>query len=288
MSSKSKLRGVYLKIYFYFKKKILFKDKYGLSYYLYKNTRPNSTFNLGVRSDDITVLYVIEKILSNSNSIENEVTHCIDVGGYIGVITLRMSNALKKSNKNWKIHTFEPFIESFERLQENVNLDPYKKNIMLNNVAVSEEEGISALATYRDSPGLNHLEINKSENLKNCNSQKNTKVITLSNYIIKKNINNIKICKIDTEGSDYSVLKGLKGFIKKKAVDYFILEYNKLLFEKISILLNSNGYFIYYMVRNENIILKSLKSYPKNSKSLMNLIAVSSDKKNTFLNKFNI
>ena len=223
MSLKSKLRGVYLKIYFYFKKKILFKDKYGLSYYLYKNTRPNSTFNLGVRSDDITVLYVIEKILSNSNSIENEVTHCIDVGGYIGVITLMMSNALKKSNKNWKIHTFEPFIESFERLQENVNLDPYKKNIMLNTVAVSEEEGISALATYRDSPGLNHLEINKSENLKNCNSQKNTKVITLSNYIIKKNINNIKICKIDTEGSDYSVLKGLKGFIKKKQLTTLFL-----------------------------------------------------------------
>ena len=42
------------------------------------------------------------------------------------------------------------------------------------------------------------------------------------------------------------------------------------------------------MVRNENIILKSLKSYPKNSKSLMNLIAVSSEKKNDFLKNFKI
>ena len=42
------------------------------------------------------------------------------------------------------------------------------------------------------------------------------------------------------------------------------------------------------MVRNENIIINSIKNYPKNSKSLMNLIAVSPHKKNNFLNNFKI
>jgi FkbM family methyltransferase len=288
MSLKSKLIGVYLKIYFYFKKKILFKDKYGLTYYLYKNTRPNSTFNHGVRSDDTTVLYTIEKILSYSNLIEKKLIHCIDVGGYIGVVTLMMSNVLQRSNTSWKIHTFEPFTDSFERLKENVSLDPCKNNIILNKVAVSEKEGISALTTYKDSPGLNHLEVYKSVHLKNHNSQFNTKVITLSNYIKKNNINHINICKIDTEGSDYSVIKGLNGFLKKRIVDYFIFEYDKLSFEKISLIFNLNGYLIYYMVRNENILLKSLKSYPKNSKALLNLIAVSPEKKHDFLKIFKI
>ena len=32
-----------------------------------KNARPNDTFNLGVRTDDTTVLYVIDKILSSSS-----------------------------------------------------------------------------------------------------------------------------------------------------------------------------------------------------------------------------
>lgn len=42
------------------------------------------------------------------------------------------------------------------------------------------------------------------------------------------------------------------------------------------------------MVRNKNIIINSLKSYPKNSKSLLNLIAVSSDEKANFKKEFNL
>jgi hypothetical protein len=40
------------------------------------------------------------------------------------------------------------------------------------------------------------------------------------------------------------------------------------------------------MVRNENILVNSLANYPKNCKSLLNLIAVSPDKKNDFTKKF--
>ena len=146
MSLKSKLRGIYLKLYFYFNNKILFKDRYGLTYYLYKNTRPNNTFNLGVRSDDTTVLYTIDKILSSSTlTNNNNYIHCIDVGGYIGVVTLMMSKSLQNIKRKWKIHTFEPSDESFSRLQENINLDPFNSNIVLNKVAVSDTKDISIL-----------------------------------------------------------------------------------------------------------------------------------------------
>ena len=105
----NKLRGIYLDVYFNFNNKILFKDKYGLSYYLYKNTRPKDTFNIGVRTDDTTVLYAIEKILSSSSTTNSDSIHCIDVGSFIGVITLMMSKTLQKSTKKWKVHSFEPF-----------------------------------------------------------------------------------------------------------------------------------------------------------------------------------
>jgi len=42
------------------------------------------------------------------------------------------------------------------------------------------------------------------------------------------------------------------------------------------------------MVRNENILVNSLDNYPKNSKPLLNCIAVSSKKKNEFLKLFSI
>ena len=105
----NKLKGIYLDIYFKFNKKILFKDKYGLSYYLYKNTRPKDTFNVGVRTDDTTVLYVIDKILSLPNSTNHDTIHCIDVGSFIGVITLMMSKTLQKNKKNGKYTALSHF-----------------------------------------------------------------------------------------------------------------------------------------------------------------------------------
>ena len=42
------------------------------------------------------------------------------------------------------------------------------------------------------------------------------------------------------------------------------------------------------MVRNENILVSSLENYPKNSKSLLNLIAVSEDKIIGFKKDFNL
>lgn len=288
MKLEIKLKGIYLKLYFFFKKKLLFKDGYGLNYYLYKNTRANDTFNLGVRTDDTSVLYTVDKILSSSDLTNSEEIHCIDVGGYIGVVTLMMSKILKNCKKNWKVHTFEPFEESFKRLQENINLDPNNTNILLNKKAISDVTGISLLKTYEDSPGETHLENHKLQKNEQNASIKNVKVITLKDYIDQNHIKHVNICKIDTEGSDYFVIKGLNDYLEKKIVDYFIFEYQIITYEKIKDLLFKNGYTIYQMVRNENIIINSLEKYPKNCKSLLNCIAVSSEKNNNFIKKFNI
>lgn len=288
ISLKSKLRGVYLKFYFYFKKKILYKDRFGLSYYLYQNTRPNNTFNIGVRSDDTTVLFIIYKILSSSTLTDKNFVNCIDVGGYIGVVTLMMSKALKDHKKNWKIHTFEPFEESFLRLQENVNLDLFKNKIILNKLAVSFKPGISTLKTFQNTPGENYLKIDDLSIKEDNSQQKTVKVITLRDYIYENNINHITICKIDTEGEDYNVIKGLKEYLEKKVIDYFIIEYQSVNFSKIQDILYNHGYTIYFMVRNKNILVSSLKNYPKNCRSLLNFVAVSQEKKIEFLKKFKI
>ena len=284
----NKLRGIYLDVYFNFNDKILFKDKYGLSYYLYKNTRPKDTFNIGVRTDDTTVLYAIEKILSSSSTTNSDSIHCIDVGSFIGVITLMMSKTLQKNKKKWKIHSFEPFQESFLRLQKNINLDAFNNNIISNNLAVSDTSGKKTLKAYPGTPGQNHIDISTLQNNDNIYHE-NVKVITLRDYMYENNIKHINICKIDTEGSDELVIKGLYEYLKNKAINYFIFEYdNNLSYERIKHILSANDYTIYYMVRNENVIINSLEDYPINSKSLLNLIAVSSNEKVNFKKEFNL
>ena len=284
----NKLRGIYLDVYFNFNNKILFKDKYGLSYYLYKNTRPKDTFNIGVRTDDTTVLYAIEKILSSSNTTNSDSIHCFDVGSFIGVITLMMSKILQKNKKKWKIHSFEPFQESFLRLQKNINLDAFNNNIILNNLAVSDTSGKKTLKAYPGTPGQNHIDVSTLQNNDNIYHE-NVKVITLRDYMYENNIKHINICKIDTEGSDELVIKGLYEYLENRAINYFIFEYdNNLSYERIKQILSANDYTIYYMVRNENIIINSLEDYPINSKSLLNLIAVSSNEKVNFKKEFNL
>ncbi len=282
----SKIKAIYLKFYFKFKKKLIFKDKYGLSYYLYKNTRPSDTFKKGVRTDDSTVLYIIDKILSSATLNDKNFIQCIDVGAYIGVVTLMMSKTLQRIQKKWLVHTFEPFKETFLKLEENINLDPCKNNIKLNNIAVLDASGTKTFKTYEHSPGENHLDIETLHKYEDYIIKKNIHVTTLRDYININEIKHITICKIDTEGTDYLVIKGLQEYLESKFVDYIIFEYHAPSHEKIKDILYSKGYSIYYMVRNEEILVDSLEKYPKNSKSLLNLIAVSSEKKNIFLKNF--
>jgi len=85
------------------------------------------------------------------------------------------------------------------------------------------------------------------------------------------------------------VIKGLYDHLKNRAIDYFIFEYQEnISFKNIKYLLTSNDYTVYYMVRNENILVNSLENYPKNSKSLLNLIAVSPNRRNNFRKDFNL
>ena len=119
--------------------------------------------------------------------------------------------------------------------------------------------------------------------------QEMVKVITLNDYMHENNIKHVNICKIDTEGLDELVIKGLYDHLKNRVIDYFIFEYQEnISFKNIRYLLTSNDYEIYYMVRNENFLVNSLENYPKNSKSLLNLIAVSPHKKNDFIKDFNL
>lgn len=282
------LKSIQIKIYFFFRKKLLFKDGYGLSYYLYRQTRPVDTLNIGVRSDDTTVLYVIDKILNSSLLVNSEEIECIDVGGYIGVVTLMMSKILRKSKKKWKIHTFEPFEDTFEKLKQNISLDTSNKNIFLNQIAVSDKSSDLQLIVNSNSPGETKLNINNLEIKKPSSKIQNVKVTTLRDYIIKNNIKKINICKIDTEGSDYFVIKGLHEFLEKKIVDFFIFEYELSTYENIKNLFFSKGYLIFFLVRNENQVIKSLENYPKNCKRLLNCVAVRQEQENNFIKKFNL
>ena len=269
-----KIKRVILAIYFYFRKRILFEDKFGLSYYLYKNTRPQDTFQRRVRTDDTTVLTVVNSILTHiSKDGSKKNLHCIDVGAYIGVVSLMMLKAMQGSVSQWRVHSFEPSRETFIRLTENIELNHYSKNIELNNIGVSDNMGTYTLSVDSDKPGQNHLVSHVSSS---CKQIDKVKIITLYQYLMKKEIDHVAVCKIDAEGVDHLVLKGLGSYLEECKVDYFILEYESAESqEKLKKLLDQYNYSIYYMVRNMDCLVTRVDLYPNSAQSLINILAVS-------------
>jgi|GEM_PF-793631 len=202
--------------------------------------------------------FIFYKRLSRfyKNALKNSAPLIFDVGSNKG----QTIDFFLKTNKNCTIHSFEPNTELYNKL-----CIKYKDNkkVILNNCGVSDKVGkllfkemvLNETSTFEE---LNH----NSEYLKmksrvlGVTSQNMIKktyevdVITLGSYINSKNIKNIDVLKIDTEGHEYKCLLGL--FTQKDvSINYIQLEHhnddmyeNKVQEGTIEKLLNNNGFFI--------------------------------------------
>lgn len=125
----------------------------------------------------------------------------IDVGAHYGWSFIRFARA------GWSVYCFEPDDNNRQKLNENIkkyNLN----NVIVESEAVSDKSTKSLLYNSDISSGISSL-------IKFHSSHKDYKevdVITLSYYCQLKNISEIDFLKIDTEGNDLNVLKGLNLF----------------------------------------------------------------------------
>ena len=96
-------------------------------------------------------------------------------------------------------------------------------------------------------------------------------IITLDNFIDKKKIQNVDILKIDTEGFEFNVLKGLKINHKKIKLIYFEHHYDDMIlknykFTEINKLLNDYGFIM--IKKNKMIFRKSFEYVYENQINL--------------------
>lgn len=131
----------------------------------------------------------------------------LDVGAHIGESVSFFKEIFSKS----KIYSFEPFPESFSKLEK---LD--YKNFFPINKAVYSSTGISNFHAYN----MNHLsslkKINKDSKdsidyaSKSKSNELKVKTITLDDFVIQKKISKIDLLKIDVQGAESDVLLGAK------------------------------------------------------------------------------
>ena len=215
--------------------------------------------------DPIDTDSITKKLITKSQPV------IFDVGANNGQSIIRY----KKLFQNPIIHSFEPNIDEFNILKK--KYDNYK-DLYLNNEAVGEEKGnlefninaISGHSSFKDLvPNTTWIKKRSSQikiDEKNYTTKKvNAKVITLDDYVREKNISNIDILKIDTQGFEDKVLLGAQNLLKNNQIKLIKLELifseiyeNPLQIYDVEKTLIPNNYKLFGMSNNGSLITHAI------------------------------
>ena len=251
-------------------------DRFGLSYWLWTETRAMGRKDSEPGTDDTGVLEQLKRVYTVLSD-NDDILISVDVGSYIGVISLAMSHFGPPKHF---IHSFEADELNYSKLKENV-CHSKSSSITIHKTAVANHVGLSDFTRYKD-PGNNHLglEISTSDVLTGVYK---VPVTTLDLFTNQIGADKIDVLKIDVEGFDFEVLKGAKQLLKEKRIKVIVVETpgTPKLRDEMNEFLVSNGFVTAYIIRNSTALTSVLEStFHKLDKTPLNMLAVQPDMAN--------
>lgn len=167
--------------------------------------------------------------------------YIIDIGSHIGISILYFKHIYPNS----KILGFEPNPNTFKILEDNVYINNLKE-VSLINKAIWKEKGTKKL--YIDNSNYN-WESNSSFLEHSWSGKENTKPILVKTTTLDDYLTNtyVDCLKIDTEGSELSILKSIRKYIyniNNIFIEYHPTKGNKI--KDITDVLGKNFSITYY------------------------------------------
>jgi len=136
-----------------------------------------------------------------------KVNDFFDIGSSIGYFSILGARV----NKNLRVEAFEPSTGSMIYLSENVKINHFSDRINVNYLALSNKTGRIDFSEIRNKkyPTIYNLSgehnIGTKPNLKSTITKIDSD--TLDNFVVEKNITNIDLMKLDTEGCEDLILE---------------------------------------------------------------------------------
>jgi FkbM family methyltransferase len=133
----------------------------------------------------------------------------LDIGANVGYISAIGAGLVGKSGQ---VHSFEP-VPEYALHCTKMKKDNPEYTFFVNNCACSDEAGFSKIDVSTSNIGWNTMvpDFMEKDIIK---ESLNIQVCRLDDYICKKNLKNITLIKIDTEGFELKVLKGLQNYFE--------------------------------------------------------------------------
>ncbi len=146
-----------------------------------------------------------------------------DVGAHVGMVA-RKYRGLFPSASIW---CFEPFLPSFQTLQQNLSDDP---RISVHNVALSDRTGLAKLHANLASVTNSLLasdERGKSywgEGLLDTAEEVDVRTTTVDDFVADHGIRSIDILKLDVQGAEFNVLTGARRTLEDQKINLLYTE----------------------------------------------------------------
>lgn len=153
-------------------------------------------------------LYALQYI----NTISDPVV--FDVGANIGAFSLMIASNCNSSNKTVSIHSFEPSSYAYNRLLQNIELNPVgTSSIHPYKLAVGSRPGSTHLAVNHNNTGgasiVDHSSGNRDDVIETV------EMTSLDEFIDNRGISRVDFIKIDVEGFEPFVCLGASYILEK-------------------------------------------------------------------------
>lgn len=245
------------------KPKYKFKGLYGIEYLI----RPNSVLDNDVAKNGVYDKWLCSKL----KGLIHKDAVIFDVGANAGLLSMPFA---KVYVPNGYVYAFDPDIEVLNQMRKNIKLNNIK-NIIIEELAL------------QDNPKINQITLNKSRAVHDIGLRNDglstieddsifrvgkevIKASTIDKFVSEKKVDKLEFIKIDTEGSEYRVIKGGEKTIEKFYPIIFY-EYQPFIGKSISFknmeesfkLLNKFGYKQYLKIKEDKENLIEMKKYSK-------------------------
>jgi len=152
---------------------------------------------------EVSVVEMMKKILKPGDTF-------IDVGANIGNLTALGAGLVGKGGE---VHSFEPIPLYFEKLRELAERNSAYK-IIINNYALGEKTGVSKI-DFSKPPHIGGSTLILDTLHKHIPREAiEVPIKRLDDYIKKRNLEKISLIKIDAEGFESLILRGLIGYFE--------------------------------------------------------------------------
>lgn len=169
---------------------------------------------------ETTISYILSNSINEKKflniELKNKKILVIDIGANVG----NFLDFVIKNFKIKKIYAFEPSILAYKKLKNKF----YQKNVFLENLALSNKKSTRKFYEYKLTSQSSLYRLTSKKNPFNeINKVYKINTIKLDEYLKLKE-KKIDICKIDIQGEELNVLRGMQKYLLKKKIRLIKIE----------------------------------------------------------------